>query len=523
MRNSRTRLQAARGLKFRPIVQPLEERCVLSAGLSASLVADIVPGTGSSNPTLLTVAGGAIYFEAADAAGDVGLWKSDGTAAGTVELKSGVASGSYIGDVPFTFAALGGAEYFTAPSGFVNGLWKTDGTPAGATLIKTYPNTAWGLTALNGKLFYSADDGVNGRELWVSDGTTVGTTLIDVYPGTYTYTYRDKDTKTKVTETIPNSAGVDGVTVLNNSVVFVARNSSGYGLWKSDGTPAGTVLIKTLSNNKSGLDAPPVVVGQEMYFGAAGYLWKSDGTAAGTVAIKNVQVSDLTNIGTTLYFRSGTYFSQLWTSNGTSTGTVLIKDFNYTSNEQSNIFDLTPSNGILYFSAPQSSSNLVNQLWRSNGTAAGTYIVKPIDPGTSGLPGGPAALADVNGLLYFGIDDGVHGNELWQSDGTAAGTVMVQDIYPGVDAYGNPNGSDPSWLVAFNGKLYFAATDPTHGTELWDPPTVPASATTTHQAHGPAQSAHPIRAARHPLGPAHHGPVSAFRPSSRRGHHGLSS
>src|SRR5262249_2279298 len=57
--------------------------------------------------------------------------------------------------------------------------------------------------------------------------------------------------------------------------------------------------------------------------------------------------------------------------------------------------------------------------------------------GTSASPGN---LTNVNGLLYFAADDGVNGRELWQSDGTAAGTVMVRDISPGT------TGSDPAYL-----------------------------------------------------------------------------
>jgi ELWxxDGT repeat protein len=503
---------------FRPQpVDPLERRCLLySPGLTASLVADIVPGPGSSNPSNLTVAGGAIYFVADDATGFPGLWRSDGTAAGTVLLRGHVGSGTYIGNVPFAFAELNGTEYFTPPTGIQSGLWKTDGTPAGTILVmplSDYPNPT-GLTAVNGKLVFAAESNV-GRELWTYDGTAFN--VIDVYPGTTTYSYMDKETKTKVTSIVQNSSDPEGITALNSNVFFVAYDGRYFDLWKSDGTPSGTTIVKSLSS-KSGLDANPVLVGNGnvMYFGAGGYLWKSDGTPTGTVAVKNVKVSDITAVGTRLFFLSGSYNTQLWTSNGTATGTVLVKDFNYSFNTLSSVSQLTASNGTLYFSAPDSS--LVHQLWRSDGTAAGTYMVKQIDPGINGLPGGPSGLTDVNGRLYFGIDDGVHGEQLWQSDGTAAGTVMVQGIYPGVLG---PGGAGAAFAV-LNNTLYFAATDQPHGTELWDPPAVPASVT-MHHAPGHARGAHPVRAARHPLGPAHHGPVSAFRPSSRRGHHGLSS
>ena len=76
------------------------------------------------------------------------------------------------------------------------------------------------------------------------------------------------------------------------------------------------------------------------------------------------------------------------------------------------------------------------ELWKSDGTTAGTVLVKDINPGlTAGYPNVPASsepygLTALDGQLLFTANDGIHGDELWKSDGTAAGTVLVKDIAP---------------------------------------------------------------------------------------------
>ena len=68
-------------------------------------------------------------------------------------------------------------------------------------------------------------------------------------------------------------------------------------------------------------------------------------------------------------------------------------------------------------------------------------------------------LTAAGGTLYFGATDEIHGYELWRSDGTAAGTTLVQDIQPG------PTPSNPDQLTAADGVLYFTANDGEHGRE----------------------------------------------------------
>ena len=100
------------------------------------------------------------------------------------------------------------------------------------------------------------------------------------------------------------------------------------------------------------------------------------------------------------------------------------------------------------------------ELWKSNGTAAGTVLVKDINPGSASSCSDPSFLTNVNGTLFFSADDGTHGPELWKSDGTAAGTALVKDINSGSGS------SEPRYLTNVNGTLFFSAHDGVHGFEL---------------------------------------------------------
>ena len=145
---------------------------------------------------------------------------------------------------------------------------------------------------------------------------------------------------------------------------------------------------------------------------------------------------------------------------------TLVRDINPGSYNSQPMY-MTNVNGIVYFYAQNGiygSSGDGGELYRSNGTSGGTYLVKDINAGTTGST--INALTNVNEVAFFSASTSATGQELFKSNGTRGGTVLVKDINPG-SSNGMENVNTRPVFISFKNKLYFQATNGTNGMELW--------------------------------------------------------
>jgi ELWxxDGT repeat protein len=408
-----------------------------------------------------------------------------------------------------------------------------DINPGGAS----YPTE---LTPVGDVVFFAADDGVHGVELWKSDGTAAGTAMV-------------RDIKAGSNASFPSNL-VD----VNGTLFFTAVDGvHGRELWKSDGSAAGTVMVKDIETGGKHqfcgggiyLPYPAVAVGSRLFFvlHCGGFwspvLYVSDGTAAGTNWLDTPTIVDLQawdgtghfadTLGGLLYFAVGGGEENepwgIWVTDGTNAGTHAMA-----GSPTDGPISFLPAHGTkLYFVTstypdPYDDQPVPDRLWRTDGTAAGTFPLTAAGDLTSG----PTEAVLLNDRVYFNGDglwktDGSVGgtkkisngevsgltaaggtlyverdDHLWRSDGTAAGTTDLGQF----GIYGPSNliavgdelcfaaiGNDGAWALwesdgtspgthqvstfagtpeglqqaAVGNTLFFAADDAVHGTELW--------------------------------------------------------
>jgi ELWxxDGT repeat protein len=469
----------------------------------------LAPVPGDDSPRIdLADLGSRTFFAGFDATHGAQPWVTDGTPAGSHRIAALESSGG--SSDPKDFTVYGNRLLFTASDGAERSVWAVapGGTPA-ALPGGGLPGAS-DLTVAGGFAWFVSDQGSQGVELWRTDGTAAGTVRVAALQDRKIGDLRD----------------------LGGSLVFLVSSTEGeqpvYSFWTSDGTSAGTV-------QRVGLPADTVSVsdvtalGPELYYvlhreGQVAQVFRTDGTEAGTRRIFQESCDCDADAGASpvRFFRHdgqvwftawGTYGAVLLRTDGTAAGTVQILPapgdtspriadvhapfvfqdqlyyFARNSVDPSSPIGLilwkgwtpaeaTPVKAVgfgyyggidpewtvlgnrLFFRASDPARGL--ELWRTDGTSAGTAIVRDLFPGS--YSGDPRDLVAAGGRLWFSALDPVHGRELWTSDGTRKGTLLVQDLAPGAVS------SAPEGLTPFGGRLWFGADDGMVGREPWSLP-----------------------------------------------------
>jgi ELWxxDGT repeat protein len=172
---------------------------------------------------------------------------------------------------------------------------------------------------------------------------------------------RDINTNTPDSLTLGGSLTGTSAVLGDISLFFADDGVHGAELWRSDGTPEGTTLVKDIRPGPEGSafrGSPPnmLALNGRVYFTTSLNLWVSDGTEAGTRQVfpraPGAPMFDLYEpvvFNGELYSRvlDRQFAGQLWRSDGTAAGTSLVRDVSL-GGRYSDLLDLTVVNGHLY-------------------------------------------------------------------------------------------------------------------------------------------------------------------------------
>ncbi|WP_167547181.1 ELWxxDGT repeat protein [Stieleria maiorica] len=342
------------------------------------------------NGTMFVIANGWIYFVADDGVSGNELWKTDGS--GPAEMVWDLIPGS-AGSNPMELVALESFLYFSADTSSetvtagVNmkdigrELFRTDGTAVSLVMDingvvdpndmnRTFDSSPEDLTVVGNELFFTADNGVNGRELWRRD--SLGTThlVADLRSG-------------------GNGSNPTALADVSGTLYFSADNGAdGFEPYRSDGTGIGTYQIANI--NPGNADSDP-----GGFFPALGevYFSADDGGSG----------------------------EELWKTTGAAGNATLVSDIQ--SGGGSQPVPLYDTGNRLLLSAAGTINN-DRELWSTDGSEALTLLVEDLYPPEL-FGSDPDEIIEIGGKLYFVAENGPFGRELFTLQEVSPAVVDV--------------------------------------------------------------------------------------------------
>lgn len=267
------------------------------------------------------------------------------------------------------------------------------------------------------------------------------------------------------------------VKVSDQAYFWESSSEHGTNLYLTNGLPGGTVLVKQLSEQTSQVGA--IQFGQlqtetldnQLFFtlqdSSTGlyHIWRSDGTESGTIVLAQAyELGGLRAFGNSIYFTGvdADHGRELWQTNGTVAGTHLVADIN-PGPADSNVFDFQVIGTQLVMQADAGPLEIGSafQLFALNET---TSQVSSLAPGVA-VNSPLTSLGSV--VFYTGLSPS-NGAELWRSDGTVQGTYILHEFTPGVDSSNNfLQGTIGNHAIVSNYITEFDGTNYNTTTQLW--------------------------------------------------------